>query len=140
MTISYNWLNEYMPEIIEPGKLSKILTSVGLEVESLEYYENIKGGLKGLVTGEVIDCVQHPNADKLKITKVDIGNGGPLQIVCGAANVATGQKVIVATTGSIIYPISQEPVLIRAAKIRGTEQWSTFMPGQFDCQKGRNRG
>ena len=69
MTISYNWLNEYLPEVVEPERLSKILTSVGLEVESLEHYENLKGGLKGLVVGEVLECEQHPNADKLKITK-----------------------------------------------------------------------
>ena len=118
MTISYNWLNEYLPEVVEPERLSKILTSVGLEVESLEHYENLKGGLKGLVVGEVLECEQHPNADKLKITKVDIANGEVLQIVCGASNVAIKQKVIVATVGSTIYPFTGDPILIiKAAKI-----------------------
>lgn len=123
MTISYNWLSEYLPEIIETGKLSKILTSIGLEVESLEKYESIKGGLKGLVIGEVIECEQHPNADKLKITKVKVGPGELLQIVCGASNVAAGQKVVVATVGTTIYPSSGEPLLMKVAKIRGIESF-----------------
>ena len=89
MTISYNWLCEYLPETIAPEKLSQILTSIGLEVESLEPYENIKGGLKGLIIGEVLKCDQHTNADKLKITQVNIGDK-ILQIVCGASNVAAG--------------------------------------------------
>ena len=121
MTISYNWLSEYLPTTLEPEALSKILTSIGLEVESLEAYESIKGGLKGLVIGEVLTCEQHPNADKLKITTVNIGGETPLQIVCGAANVAAGQKVIVATVGTTIYPISGEPLTMRVAKIRGVE-------------------
>jgi phenylalanyl-tRNA synthetase beta chain len=121
MTISYNWLREYLPQPIEPEKLSKILTGVGLEVESLEKYESIKGGLKGLVVGEVLECTQHPNADKLKLTKVDIGEGTPLQVVCGANNVAVGQKVIVATVATTIYPTTGEPLTMKAAKIRGTE-------------------
>src|SRR5437762_14135850 len=87
MTISYNWLSEYLPEKIEPEKLSKILTSIGLEVESLEAYENIKGGLKGLVIGQVLECEKHPDADKLSLTKVNVGNGSPLQIVCGAPSI-----------------------------------------------------
>lgn len=118
MTISYNWLSEYLPENLTPEKLSKILTAVGLEVESLEPYESIKGGLKGVVTGKVLTCEAHPNADKLKITTVDIGSE-VLTIVCGAANVATGQKVVVATVGSLIYPITGNPIEIKAAKIRG---------------------
>lgn len=97
MTISYKWLSEYLPVEIEPERLSKILTSIGLEVEKMENFEEVKGGLKGLVIGEVLQTEQHPNADKLKLTKVNIGNGEPLQIVCGAPNVAAGQKVIVAT-------------------------------------------
>jgi phenylalanyl-tRNA synthetase beta chain len=121
MTISYNWLSEYLPKTIEPEALSKILTSIGLEVESLEAYESIKGGLKGLVIGEVLTCEQHPNADKLKITTVNIGGETPLQIVCGAANVAAGQKVIVATVGTTIYPINGDPLTMRVAKIRGVE-------------------
>ena len=121
MTISYNWLSEYLPEKIEPEKLSKILTSIGLEVESLEEYENIKGGLKGLVIGLVTECEKHPNADKLSVTKVDTGSGELLQIVCGAANIAAGQKVIIATVGTTIYPVSGEPLTIKVAKIRGIE-------------------
>src|SRR6478735_2489300 len=108
MTISYNWLNNYLPEKIDPGKLSEILTSIGLEVESLESFENFKGALKGLVVGEVISCEKHPNADKLKLTKVDINGSAPLQIVCGAPNVAIGQKVIVAPVDVTIYPLSGE--------------------------------
>ncbi len=121
MTISYKWLSEYLPEEIEPKKLSKILTSIGLEVESLEEYESIKGSLQGVVVGKVLECIQHPNADKLKLTKVDIGAAEPLKIVCGAANVAAGQKVLVATVGATIYPTDGQPVTIKAAKIRGEE-------------------
>ncbi|MDB5275210.1 MAG: phenylalanine--tRNA ligase subunit beta [Ferruginibacter sp.] len=123
MTISYNWLSEYLPEKIEAEKLSKILTSIGLEVESLEKYEELKGGLEGLVTGEVLECVKHPDADKLSLTKVDIGTGEPLQIVCGAPNVAAGQKVIVATVGATIYPFTGEPMTMKKAKIRGIESF-----------------
>ncbi len=121
MTISYNWLSEYLPETIEPEKLSQILTSIGLEVESLEKYESVKGGLQNLVIGEVLVCEQHPNADKLKVTKVNIGVAEPLQIVCGAPNVAAGQKVIIATVGTTIYPTTGEPMTMKIAKIRGTE-------------------
>src|SRR5215471_10458203 len=121
MTISYNWLSEYLPKKIEPEKLSKILTSVGLEVESLDRYESIKGGLEGLVIGKVIKCEHHPNADKLKVTRVDIGNEKLLQIVCGAPNVETGQKVIVATQGTTIHPVNGETIAMRIATIRGVE-------------------
>lgn len=128
MTISYNWLCEYLPigkdlpaEWVEPEKLSRILTAIGLEVESLEYFESLKGGLQGLLIGEVLECSKHPDADKLSVTKVSIGNGEPLQIVCGAPNVAAGQKVVVATVGSTIYPTSGEPMTMKKAKIRGVE-------------------
>ena len=122
MTISYKWLSEYLPVELEPKKLSTILTSIGLEVESLEFYESIKGSLKGIVIGQVMACEQHPNADKLKITKVDIGNGGnPLTIVCGASNVAIGQKVLIATIGTTIYPINGDAITMKTAKIRGEE-------------------
>ncbi|HEX6915042.1 MAG TPA: phenylalanine--tRNA ligase subunit beta [Chitinophagaceae bacterium] len=121
MTISYNWLCDYLPEPVEPGKLSKILTSIGLEVESLERFESIKGGLSGLVIGQVLEVVPHPNADKLRLTRVDVGNTEPLQIVCGAANVAVGQKVVVAPAGTTIYPLGSEPVTMKVAKIRGIE-------------------
>jgi len=123
MTISYNWLSEYLPEIVHPEELSKILTSIGLEVETLEKYEELKGGLKGLVIGEVLECEKHPDADKLSITKVDIGTGEPLQIVCGAPNVAKGQKVVVAIVGVTIYPSSGEPITMKKAKIRGVESF-----------------
>ncbi|GAB2837016.1 phenylalanine--tRNA ligase subunit beta [Ferruginibacter profundus] len=121
MTISYNWLSEYLPEKIEPEKLSRILTSIGLEVETMEPFEEVKGGLKGLVIGEVLECEKHPDADKLSLTKVNIGSGDPLQIVCGAPNVAAGQKVIVATIGTTIYPTNGEPLTMKKAKIRGSE-------------------
>ncbi len=121
MTISYNWLSEYLPEVIEPAKLSKILTSIGLEVESLERFEKIKGSLNGLVVGEVMECEPHPNADKLRITKVAIGGKDLLKIVCGAPNVAKGQKVVVATIGTTIYPLNGDPLTMKLAKIRGEE-------------------
>ncbi|MDX2048136.1 MAG: phenylalanine--tRNA ligase subunit beta [Chitinophagaceae bacterium] len=128
MTISYNWLHEYLPggkaglpNSIDPEKLSSILSSIGLEVESLEKYEEVKGGMEGLVIGEVIACEKHPNADKLSLTKVNIGAGEPLQIVCGAPNVATGQKVVVAAVGTTIYPKKAEPLTMKVAKIRGAE-------------------
>ncbi len=121
MTISYNWLCDYLPEKIEPERLSKILTSIGLEVESLTQYESIKGGLQGLVIGEVLEAIQHPNADKLRVTQVNIGAAEPLKIVCGAPNVAAGQKVVVATVGTTIYPLTGEPLTMKVAKIRGEE-------------------
>ena len=123
MTISYKWLSEYLPVTIEPERLSRILTSIGLEVEEMENFEEVKGGLKGLVIGEVLQSEQHPNADKLKLTKVNIGSGEPLQIVCGAPNVAAGQKVIVATVGTTIYPTSGDPLTMKVAKIRGVESY-----------------
>jgi phenylalanyl-tRNA synthetase beta chain len=123
MTISYNWLSEYLPEKLEPEKLSKILTSIGLEVESLEKYEELKGGLDGLVIGEVLECGKHPDADKLSITRVNVGEGEPLQIVCGAPNVAVGQKVVVAMVGATIYPFTGEPMTMKKAKIRGAESF-----------------
>ncbi len=121
MTISYHWLHEYLPVKIEAEKLSRILTSIGLEVESMEPFEEVKGGLKGLVIGEVLTCEKHPDADKLKLTTVNIGSGEPLQIVCGAPNVAVGQKVIVATIGTTIYPLSGDAMTMKKAKIRGVE-------------------
>lgn len=121
MIISYNWLCEYLPEIIEPEKLSKILTSIGLEVESLHKYEAVKGGLHGLVIGEVLTCEKHPDADKLKLTTVNIGTGENVQIICGAHNVAAGQKVVVATIGTTIYPFNGETITLKKAKIRGVE-------------------
>lgn len=121
MTISYNWLSEYLPVTLAPERLSRILTSIGLEVEKMEPFEEVKGGLKGLVIGEVLQAEQHPNADKLRLTTVNIGQGEPLQIVCGAPNVAAGQKVVVATVGTTIYPTSGNPLTMKVAKIRGEE-------------------
>ena len=121
MNISYNWLKDYIPGLPGPEELSKILTSVGLEVEDMHKYEEIKGSLKGLIIGEVIDYKKHQDADKLKITEVNVGDEKTLQIVCGASNVAIGQKVIVAPVDSVIYPINGEPVTIKKVKIRGVE-------------------
>ncbi len=123
MTISYKWLSEYLPVIVEPERLSRILTSIGLEVESMEKYEEAKGGLKGLIIGEVLSTEKHPNADKLTLTKVNIGNGTPLQIVCGAPNVAAGQKVVVAPVGTTIYPSAGDPLTMKVAKIRSVESF-----------------
>jgi len=128
MKISYKWLIEYLPideftaKITgKPQKIAEILTSVGLEVESLEKYEQVKNGLEGLIIGEVITCEKHPDADKLKITTVSNGHDETLQIVCGASNVAVGQKVIVAPIGTKLFPVSGEPFTIKKAKIRGVE-------------------
>ena len=122
MTISYNWLSEYLPKTISPEQLSTILTSIGLEVESLEKMENFKGGLSGLVVGEVVELSQHPNADKLKLAKVNTGADRPLNIVCGASNIAMGQKVVVAVIGTTIYPKGTDAgITMKLAKIRGEE-------------------
>jgi len=119
MKISYNWLKQYVNISESAEELGKILTSTGLEVESIESFESVPGGLNGLVIGEVLTCIKHPNADKLSVTTVDIGASSPSQIVCGATNVAVGQKVIVATPGTTIYPANGEPFTIKKAKIRG---------------------
>jgi phenylalanyl-tRNA synthetase beta chain len=121
MTISYNWLKEYIdiPESAED--IGKVLTSTGLEVESVEKHETVKGGMAGLVIGQVLTCVKHPNADKLSLTTVDVGNGKVLPIVCGAPNVAAGQKVIVALPGTTVHPTQGEPFTIKLAKIRGEQ-------------------
>ncbi|MEQ8627541.1 phenylalanine--tRNA ligase subunit beta [Ekhidna sp.] len=119
MKISYNWLKEYIAFKESPVKLGDILTQTGLEVEGIERVEKIPGGLKGIVVGEVISCEKHPNADKLKVTKVDIGAKELSDIVCGAPNVAKGQKVLVATVNSTIHPTNGEPFKIKKAKIRG---------------------
>lgn len=121
MNISYNWLKDYLNTSKTPQELSLILTDIGLEVESLETKQSIEGGLEGLVVGEVLECGQHPNADRLRVTKVDIGRELPLAIVCGAPNVAKGQKVVVATVGATLYPLDGEPFKIKKSKIRGEE-------------------
>jgi phenylalanyl-tRNA synthetase beta chain len=119
MIISYKWLLHYLPHPLPVNELSGILTSIGLEVEAVETIEAVKGGLEGLVVGEVLTCQKHPNADKLNITTVNIGAAEPLQIVCGAPNVAAGQKVVVAPVGATVYPTAGTPFLIKKAKIRG---------------------
>lgn len=122
MTISYNWLSDYLPVPLEPERLSTILTAIGLEVEKMTRFEDVRGSLQGLVLGEVLDVQPHPNADKLKLTTVSTG-GEPLQIVCGAPNVAAGQKVVVAPVGTTIYPTGGEPLTMKVAKIRGIESY-----------------
>jgi len=119
MKISYNWLKEFIDTDKTPEEISKILTGTGLEVESLEKVQPIPGGLEGLVVGYVKECYQHPNADRLRVTKVDIGTGEELQIVCGAHNVAAGQRVVVAPVGTTVYPTVGEPFKINKSKIRG---------------------
>lgn len=121
MTISYKWLLDYLPLPLTPDEVAAILNSIGLEVEKMENYQEVKGGMQGLVLGEVLEVEKHPNADKLSLTKVHIGGEHPLSIVCGAPNVAAGQKVIVAPVGATIYPTSGEPLTMRVAKIRGAE-------------------
>ena len=102
MKISHNWLRQFIKIDIPVDEISILLTNLGLEVENIETFESIKGGLKGVVVGKVISCGKHPNADRLKITKVDIGGDTNLSIVCGAPNVAKGQKVLVATIGTTL--------------------------------------
>jgi phenylalanyl-tRNA synthetase beta chain len=119
MKISLNWLKEYIDITETPEQLADLLTQTGLEVEGFEKIEKIPGGLEGVVIGEVMTCEKHPDADKLKVTKVDIGQDEWAPIVCGAPNVAVGQKVVVATVNSTIYPTGHDPIKIKKAKIRG---------------------
>jgi phenylalanyl-tRNA synthetase beta chain len=120
MNISCNWLKDYISFDLSPEQLSEALTSIGLETGSIEEVETIKGGLKGLVIGQVLTCETHPNSDHLHVTTVDLGTGEPQQIVCGAPNVAAGQKVIVATIGTTLYS-GEESFTIKKSKIRGVE-------------------
>ena len=119
MKISLNWLRNYIDIQLESEKVGEILTEIGLEVEGIDKTESIKGGLKGVVVGEVIGCEKHPNADKLSLTQVDIGGESLLQIVCGAPNVAAGQKVMVATVGTTLYDKEGNGWTIKDTKIRG---------------------
>jgi phenylalanyl-tRNA synthetase beta chain len=121
MKISYNWLKEFLLVDLEAEKVGEILTDLGLEVEGIETFESVKGSLEGVVVGKVLKCEQHPNADRLKITEVDLGLGEPVQIVCGAPNVAAGQKVPVATIGTVLYAENGESFKIKKGKIRGEE-------------------
>ncbi len=123
MKISYNWLKQFIKTDWSPEQTSELLTDLGLEVEGLEAYQSIKGGLEGVVVGEVLTCVQHPNADRLRVTTVNIGTDSPIQIVCGAPNVATGQKVPVATIGTTLYTEEGEAWTIKKGKIRGEESY-----------------
>ena len=121
MKISYNWLKQFINLDWDAEKTGELLTDLGLEVEGITPYQSVQGGLQGVVVGEVISCEQHTNADKLKVTTVDIGTGAPLQIVCGAPNVAAGQKVPVATIGTTLYTKEGEAWKIKKGKIRGEE-------------------
>lgn len=118
MKISYNWLRNYVDTDLSPEEMSKILTDTGLEVEGLEKIEAVKGGLEGVFIGEVLTCEKHPDADRLKVTTVSVGNE-PLNIVCGAPNVEVGKKVVVATVGCTLYPDPEKPFKIKESKIRG---------------------
>ena len=120
MKVSYNWLKKYVNTDLTAEEMGKILTETGLEVESVEKIEAVKGGLEGVVVAEVLTCEKHPDADKLKVTTVTIG-AEPIQVVCGAPNVAAGQKVILATVGCTLYPSPEEPLKIKVSKIRGVE-------------------
>jgi phenylalanyl-tRNA synthetase beta chain len=122
MKISFNWLKKYINTEISVEEAGQILTDTGLEVESIEKIEAVKGGLEGVVIGKVLTCEKHPDADKLKVTTVDLGTE-IVQIVCGAPNVAAGQTVVVATVGCTLYPKPDEPFKIKAAKIRGVESF-----------------
>ncbi len=121
MTISYNWLKEYINLPESPEEIAQTLTSTGLEVESIHSFETVNGGLKGLVIGEILTCGKHPNADKLSITTVAVGQSNPLHIVCGAPNVAAGQKVVVALPGTTVHPTKGDPFIIKPTKIRGEQ-------------------
>ncbi len=119
MKISYNWLKQFLQIDYEAEKIGEILTNLGLEVGGIEPYESVKGGLEGVVVGHVLSCKKHPNADRLKLTTVDVGSAEPLQIVCGAPNVDKGQKVPVATIGTTLYDEKGSPWKIKKGKIRG---------------------
>ena len=120
MNISYKWLKEYVDFDLTPQEVCDALTSTGLEVDALEEVQSIKGGLKGLYVGHVLTCELHPNSDHLHVTTVDLGHDTPSQIVCGAPNVAAGQKVIVADLGCVLYDGDKEFV-IKKSKLRGVE-------------------
>ena len=122
MNISYNWLKDYIKTPLSPDELAAALTSIGLETGSVEGVESIRGGLRGLVIGKVLTCVEHPDSDHLHITTVDLGDGQATQIVCGAPNVAAGQTVVVATVGTVLYDGDKE-FKIKKSKIRGVESF-----------------
>ncbi len=136
MNISYNWLKKYINIDVDAEELSKALTSIGLEVGGVEEVQTIKGGLEGLVVGEVLTCVNHENSDHLHVTTVNIGVDQPLQIVCGASNVATGQKVVVATIGTVLYTEDGD-FTIKRSKIRGVESFG-MLCGETEIGVGTN--
>ena len=121
MKISYNWIKQFIKIDWQSEETAALLTDLGLEVEVVEKYQSVKGGLEGIVVGHVLTCAPHPDADRLKVTTVDLGDGTPVQIVCGASNVAAGQKVPVATIGTVLYDKEGEAFTIKKGKIRGQE-------------------
>ncbi len=121
MKISYNWLKQFIKIDWKSEEIAALLTDLGLEVEMVDKYESVKGGLEGIVVGHVLTCIPHPDADRLKVTTVDLGDGVPVQIVCGATNVAAGQKVPVATIGTTLYDKEGVAFQIKKGKIRGQE-------------------
>lgn len=121
MKVSYNWLKQFIKIDWNSEETAALLTDLGLEVETVDKYQSVKGGLEGIVIGHVLTCVPHPDADRLKVTTVDLGDGVPVQIVCGASNVAAGQKVPVATIGTVLFDKEGNPFTIKKGKIRGQE-------------------
>lgn len=129
MNISYSWLKKYVDTDLSPFEIAEVLTSIGLEVGSVEEVESIKGGLRGVIVAEVMSCIEHPNSDHLHITTINTGEGEPLQVVCGAPNVAKGQKVLLATIGTTLYS-GEESFTIKKSKIRGEESYGMLCSEQ----------
>ncbi|MBO7624360.1 MAG: phenylalanine--tRNA ligase subunit beta, partial [Bacteroidales bacterium] len=119
MEISYKWLKRYLPVDLPAAEISALLTDCGLEIETMEPYESIKGGLEQVFIGKVLTCEAHPDSDHLHLTTVDVGKEEPLHIVCGAPNVAAGQHVVVACVGATLYPSDGSCITIKKSKIRG---------------------
>ena len=119
MKISNKWLQQFIKLELTPEEISVLLTDLGLEVEGIEKFESVKGGLKGVVVGKILNCIKHPNADRLKITEVDIGEKENLSIICGAPNVDKGQNVLVATIGTTLHTNDEKILKIKKGKIRG---------------------
>lgn len=125
MKISYNWLKQFIKLPEDAEKTGELLTDLGLEVEGISNFQSVKGGLEGVVVGHVLSCDPHPNADRLKLTNIHLGNGEEVQIVCGAPNIATGQKVPVATVGTVLYDEKGESWEIKKRKnSRGSQPWN----------------
>ena len=122
MKISYNWIKRFLKVDLPHDQISEMLTDLGLEVEGVSPFESVRGGLKGVIVGKVLNCIQHPNADRLKVTQVDLGSD-KVQIVCGAPNIAKGQKVAVATLGTELYDQNGDAFKIKKSKIRGEESF-----------------